>query len=211
MIFKLDDNELVFPHPGLADPDGLLAIGGDLRPERLVLAYKNGIFPWFSEGDPICWYAPLERCVIFPEKIIISKSMGKIVKSDTFNVTYDQSFNEVIESCAKIGRKDQAGTWITDKMRAAYVELHKRGYAHSVEVWQGDLLVGGLYGVQVNTVFCGESMFSKVSNASKCALIWLCQRKDFNMIDCQLPNDHLMSMGAEMIGNEHYMNWLKAT
>jgi leucyl/phenylalanyl-tRNA--protein transferase len=211
MVFKLDDNELVFPNPGLADPDGLLAIGGDLKPERLIQAYKNGIFPWFSEGDPICWYAPPERCVIFPENMIISKSMYKVFKSDTFNVTYDQSFKEVIENCAKIGRKDQAGTWITDQMREAYVELHKRGYAHSVEVWQDGLLIGGLYGVQINAVFCGESMFSKVSNASKCALIWLCQHKNFSMIDCQLPNNHLMSLGAEMIDNGQYMNWLKAT
>lgn len=210
MVFKLDDNEIVFPRPELADPDGLLAIGGDLRAERLMLAYKNGIFPWFSEGDPICWYAPMERCVIFPGNVVISKSMSKVLKSDVFKVTYDQSFREVIENCAKIGRKDQDGTWITQQMQEAYVELYRRGRAHSVEVWQNEVLVGGLYGVQVNQIFCGESMFSKVSNASKYALIWLCQNKGFSMIDCQLPNDHLMSLGAEMISNSEYGDCLKA-
>ena len=208
MVFKLDDNEIVFPRPELADPDGLLAIGGDLSAERLMLAYKYGIFPWFSEGDPICWYAPMERCAIFPANVLISKSMSKLFKSGAFNVTYDQSFKEVIDNCAKIGRKDQDGTWITQQMQEAYTELHKRGYAHSVEVWHNEVLVGGLYGVQVNQVFCGESMFSKVSNASKYALIWLCQNKDFTMIDCQLPNDHLMSLGAEMISNEMYYQYL---
>ena len=211
MVFKLDDNEIVFPNPALADSDGLLAIGGDLRPERLILAYNNGIFPWFSEDDPICWYAPLERCVIFPEHVFISKSMSKLLQRNAFSVTYDQSFKEVIENCAKIGRRDQDGTWITGHMQEAYIELHKCGYAHSVEVWQDGHLVGGLYGVQINDVFCGESMFSKVSNASKYALISLCQRKKYSLIDCQLPNDHLMSLGAEMISSEEYLGYLKAT
>lgn len=210
MVFKLEDDNVVFPHPELADPDGLLAIGGDLRPERLILAYQNGIFPWFSEGDPICWYAPIERCVIFPDRILVSKSMSKLIKGNFFRVTYDEAFKEVIESCAKIGRKDQDGTWITHNMQNAYLELHKLGYAHSVEVWQGDQLVGGLYGVQHNQVFCGESMFSKVSNASKYALIWLCKHNNFKLIDCQLPNDHLMSLGAEMISNDEYRRYLKA-
>ncbi|WP_316816569.1 leucyl/phenylalanyl-tRNA--protein transferase [Pedobacter nyackensis] len=209
MVFKLDDNRVVFPNPELADPDGLLAIGGDLRPDRLILAYQNGIFPWFSEGDPICWYAPVERCVIFPDCVMVSKSMAKLFKGSTFKVTYDEAFKEVIETCAKIGRKDQEGTWITRDMQQAYITLHKLGYAHSVEVWQEDKLVGGLYGIQMNQVFCGESMFSKVSNASKYALIWLCKHKKFKVIDCQLPNDHLMSLGAEMISNEEYQSYLK--
>src|SRR5690606_1007966 len=136
MVFKLDDDRVVFPNPGLADPDGLLAIGGDLRAERLILAYQNGIFPWFSEGDPICWYAPPERCVIFPDCLMISKSMAKLIKTDAFRVTYDEAFLEVIGNCAKIDRKDQDGTWITDEMQHAYLELHELGYAHSVEVWQ---------------------------------------------------------------------------
>lgn len=211
MIFKLDDNEIVFPDPGFADPDGLLAIGGDLRPERLILAYSNGIFPWFSEEDPICWYAPRERCVIFPEDIVVSKSMSKLLTNDAFSITYDRSFKEVIENCAKIGRKNQQGTWITRHMQEAYIQLHKLGYAHSVEVWQDEILVGGLYGVQINRVFCGESMFSKVSNASKYALIWLCRNREFQLIDCQLPNDHLMSLGARMISTEEYAGYLNAT
>lgn len=209
MIFKLDDNRVVFPNPGLADPDGLLAIGGDLRPERLILAYQNGIFPWFSEGDPICWYAPAERCVIFPERILVSKSMSKLIRDDIFQVSFDQSFTEVIDSCAKIGRKDQDGTWITTEMREAYIELFRLGYAHSVEVWHKGALVGGLYGVHINQVFCGESMFSKVSNASKLALIWLCRTGKYKLIDCQLPNNHLMSLGAEMISNELYHTYLQ--
>lgn len=208
MVFKLDDNRVVFPSPDLADPDGLLAIGGDLRPERLILAYQNGIFPWFSEGDPICWYAPIERCVIFPGCVMVSKSMAKLIRDGKFKITYDQAFQEVIENCAKIGRKDQDGTWITRDMREAYVELHRRGYAHSVEVWRDEELIGGLYGIRINQVFCGESMFSKASNASKLALIWLCKNNDFSLIDCQLPNEHLMSMGAEMIDNEMYYQYL---
>ncbi len=209
MIFKLDDNEIFFPDPGFADPDGLLAIGGDLRPERLIMAYNKGIFPWFSEEDPICWYAPKERCVIFPGDIFVSKSMSKLLANHAFRVTYDESFAEVIGNCAKIGRKDQQGTWITQHMQNAYIELHERGYAHSVEVWQDDTLVGGLYGVQINQVFCGESMFSKVSNASKYALIWLCRNKGFRLIDCQLPNDHLMSLGAEMMETDTYLHILE--
>lgn len=210
MVFKLDDKMIVFPNPDLADPDGLLAIGGDLRPERLILAYRKGIFPWFSEGDPICWYSPVERCVIFPECVMVSKSMAKLIRDGKFRVTYDQAFQEVIAHCAKIGRKDQDGTWITKDMQHAYIELHKLGYAHSVEVWLEDDLVGGLYGIHLNGVFCGESMFSKVSNASKLALIWLCRNKQFKLIDCQLPNDHLMSLGAEMIESKVYREYLSA-
>ncbi|MNE69310.1 Leucyl/phenylalanyl-tRNA--protein transferase [compost metagenome] len=135
--------------------------------------------------------------------------MAKLIKVNAFKVTYDLAFNEVIGNCAKIGRKDQDGTWITGEMQRAYIKLHELGYAHSVEVWQEDQLVGGLYGVQNNQVFCGESMFSKVSNASKYALIWLCTHKNFKMIDCQLPNDHLMSLGAEMISNDEYLGYLK--
>lgn len=210
MIFKLDDNRVVFPNPELADPDGLLAIGGDLSIERLILAYHNGIFPWFSEGDPICWYAPPVRCVIFPEQVTVSKSMMVILRKGVFKITYDQAFASVIERCAKISRKDQDGTWITRDMQGAYIELHKKGYAHSVEVWKDEVLVGGLYGVQVNQVFCGESMFSDVSNASKAALIWLCRNKNFSLIDCQVPNEHLMGLGAEMIDSKLYHQYLSA-
>lgn len=208
MVFRLDDEEIIFPDPALAEEDGLLAIGGDLSSERLILAYHYGIFPWFNEDDPICWYAPHERCVIYPERVRITKSMGKVMKNGEFRISMDTAFPSVIENCAQISRRDQPGTWITTQMQEAYIRLHELGYAHSVEVWQGEVLVGGLYGLQINSVFCGESMFSKVSNASKAALIWLCQSNQFDLIDCQLPNDHLMSLGAEMISREAYLDLL---
>lgn len=211
MVFRLLANELIFPDTALADPDGLLAIGGDLSVERLALAYQNGIFPWFSEGEPILWYAPHERCVIFPDQIKISKSMRKIVQSDTFKVTANKAFEKVIEHCAKIKRVGQDGTWITNEMQKAYIKLYEKGLAHSIEVWQNEVLVGGLYGVKINKVFCGESMFSLVSNASKTALIYLTQTMGFELIDCQLPNDHLMSLGAEMISREEYLEILENT
>ncbi|WP_449435876.1 leucyl/phenylalanyl-tRNA--protein transferase [Pedobacter steynii] len=208
MVFRLPEDEIVFPNPALADPDGLLAVGGDLSIERLLLAYHNGIFPWFSDDDPICWYSPHERCVIYPAEVKVSKSMGKVLKSGTFVITFNRAFSEVIINCAKVGRKDQPGTWITKEMQDAYIRLHEHGYAKSVEVWKDNVLVGGLYGVEIGDVFCGESMFSLVSNASKAALIWLCQSNKFKLIDCQLPNDHLMSLGAEMISREKYSEFL---
>jgi len=203
MIFQLTE-ELIFPLPSLAEPDGLLAIGGDLSGDRLLLAYSNGIFPWFSDGDPICWYAPHERCVIFPDKIKVSKSMRKILADAVFTVTIDKAFREVIANCAQTSRKDQDGTWITTAMQEAYINLHEENWAHSVEVWDGDELVGGLYGLEINGVFCGESMFSLKSNASKTALIWLSRQPRYRLIDCQVPNDHLLSMGAEMIPADVY-------
>lgn len=211
MVFSLLEDEIIFPYPALADPDGLLAIGGDLSIARLTLAYQNGIFPWYSEGEPILWYSPHERCVIFPDRIKISKSMHKVLQSGLFKVTTDQAFAKVIQSCARTPRVGQDGTWITDDMQAAYIRLHKKGIAHSIEVWQQDQLVGGLYGIVVNRVFCGESMFSHVSNASKTALVYLAKEMDFELIDCQLPNDHLMSLGAEMISRATYLALLKTT
>lgn len=208
MVFRLPDDEIVFPNPELADEDGLLAIGGDLSAERLVLAYEHGIFPWFSENDPICWYSPHERCVIYPDKIKVSKSMKQTLNNGGFKITANQAFEKVIANCAKTPRKDQPGTWITKEMQEAYINLHQLGYAHSVEVWQNESLVGGLYGVAIGKVFCGESMFSLVSNASKVAMIFLCQQSDFELIDCQLPNDHLLSLGAEMMDRKTYMEFL---
>ncbi len=208
MIIQLSKDKIWFPSPELADEDGLLAIGGDLSAQRLLLAYRNGIFPWFSEGDPILWYAPHERFVLFPERLKVSSSMLKILRSGSFRVTYDQAFIRVINACANSIRKDQKGTWITDTMKSAYIQLHNLGYAHSVEVWENDLLVGGLYGVQINHVFCGESMFSNVSNASKAALIVLCQNKNFKLIDCQVYTSHLESMGADFISLEEYLVFL---
>lgn len=209
MIFSLLANELIFPNTALAEPDGLLAIGGDLSVERLLLAYQSGIFPWFSEGEPILWYAPHERCVIFPDRIKISKSMRKTLASTVFEVTVNKAFGKVISHCAKTPRVGQDGTWITNEMQQAYIKLHEKGFAHSVEVWQNNELVGGLYGVKINKVFCGESMFSSVSNASKTALIYLTKTMGFELIDCQLPNDHLMSLGAVMISREEYLEKLK--
>ncbi|MDQ7949271.1 MAG: leucyl/phenylalanyl-tRNA--protein transferase [Pedobacter sp.] len=208
MVFRLLKDDVHFPDPGLAEPDGLLAIGGDLSTERLLMAYQNGIFPWFSEDDPILWYAPHERCVIFPDRIKVSKSMKKILREATFQVTINQDFPAVIRQCAQVPRNGQLGTWITPEMRSAYTRLHELGIAHSIEVWQNQLLVGGLYGVRINSVFCGESMFSIVSNASKIALIYLAEQPDISMIDCQLPNDHLMSLGAEMITGSDFLSRL---
>jgi len=210
MVFRLLDDALVFPDPSYAETDGLLAVGGDLKPERLLLAYQNGIFPWFSDDDPILWFAPHERCVVFPEKVYVSKSMSKVLKSGNFKITRNQAFPEVIAQCAALPRKDQDGTWITPDMQVAYIRLHELGIAHSVEVWQEQRLVGGLYGIIIGRVFCGESMFSLVSNASKAAFISLCRTGDFDLIDCQMPNDHLLSLGAEMIPRNQYMQILQA-
>jgi len=209
MIFRLD-KRLIFPDPALAEEDGLLAIEGDLSAERLILAYQSGIFPWYSEGDPILWFAPHERFVLYPSGLRISKSMRQIIRSNKFRVTFDQSFAEVIRACADAKREGQDGTWITTEMQQAYINLHKLGVAHSVEVWlDDDVLAGGLYGVEVGSVFCGESMFSKVSNASKLALITLCQTGKYKMIDCQLHTEHLESMGARMIPRDEFMSVLK--
>lgn len=208
MVYRLDNDKIWFPDPALADEDGLLAIGGDLSVERLLLAYSHGIFPWFSDETPILWYAPHERFVLFPEKIHISSSMKQLIRKEHFKFTFNQNFEEVINECAAIHRPGQPGTWITADMRAAYTTLHKQGFAHSVEVWQDERLVGGLYGVSINHVFCGESMFSKVSNASKFALIALCRSANFRMIDCQMHTPHLESLGAEFISRERYLELL---
>jgi leucyl/phenylalanyl-tRNA--protein transferase len=210
MVFGLDETVLQFPDPSLADEDGLLAIGGDLSPERLNQAYRNGIFPWFSAGDPILWFAPHERCVVFPDKVKVSKSMRKLLKSGTFKITRNQAFEQVIRSCAKVDRTKQGqdDTWITTDMQEAYIRLHQMGLAHSQEVWHEGKLVGGLYGLIINRVFCGESMFSLMSNASKAAFISLCQTGEFELIDCQLPNEHLMTLGAEMISSNDYLRIL---
>jgi leucyl/phenylalanyl-tRNA--protein transferase len=208
MFYQLSDTEIWFPKPELADPDGLLAVGGDLSAERLMLAYHHGIFPWYSDETPILWYSPHERFVLFPEKLKISSSMKKIIKSDRFKITLNAAFDQVIEVCANISRQGEHGTWITSEMKAAYMALNRLGYAHSAEVWENGVLVGGLYGVIVNSVFCGESMFSKASNASKAALIWLCQNMSYSMIDCQVYTPHLASLGAELISRNDYLRFL---
>ena len=182
MVFQLNES-LIFPNPELAEPDGLLAVGGDLSIERLQLAYRSGIFPWYSDETPILWYAPHERFVLYPDEIIISSSMKRFLRKGLFKVTMDTCFEKVIEACSTVEREGQDGTWITDDMKNAYIKLHSEGYARSVEVWQEGELVGGMYGVPVGNIFCGESMFSKVSNASKAALIHLCQNGLYNLID----------------------------
>lgn len=208
MIFRLPDDRLWFPETKFAEPDGLLAVGGDLSSKRLILAYQSGIFPWYSDDSPILWYAPHERFVLFPQNLKVSDSMQKLMRSERFEMTFDRAFPEVIRACAEIRRADQNGTWITADMQNAYIDLFEEGYAHSVEVWENGILVGGLYGVQIGSVFCGESMFSKVSNASKAALIWLCQNKNYSLIDCQVHTAHLESMGAEFISMDDYHKYL---
>ena len=208
MIFGLD-KRLIFPEPELAEPDGLLAVGGDLSPERLLLAYQNGIFPWYSEDTPILWYSPHERFVILPGEVKISKSMRQVLRSGRFSITVDQCFADVINACAAAPREGQEGTWITSDMEQAYVKLHDKGHAHSYEVWEAGELVGGLYGVEVNGLFCGESMFSRTSNASKAALIAVCQSGLYKMIDCQFHTEHLESMGGRFISREAYMRQLR--
>ncbi|MBD3661585.1 MAG: leucyl/phenylalanyl-tRNA--protein transferase, partial [Arenibacter algicola] len=181
------NHRLLFPDVEKADDDGLLAVGGDLSPERLLLAYKNGIFPWFNEDSMILWWSPDPRMVLFPNKIKISKSMAQVIKSNKFRITWNTQFEEVVNACSAIKRKGQAGTWITPEMKSAYLKLHQMGIAKSIEVWENDNLVGGLYGIDLGNVFCGESMFSRKSNASKFAFISLAkelQQKEYKLIDC---------------------------
>ena len=207
MIFRLTE-EIIFPNPELAEEDGLLAIEGDLSPKRLLLAYQNGIFPWFDDDTPILWYSPHQRFVLFPFEVKISKSMRQVLKNHPFKITYNQAFEKVILACAEAKRTEQDGTWITQEMQDAYLKLHQSGYAHSIEVWENEELVGGLYGVLVNKVFCGESMFAKKSNASKIALIWLCQNANINLIDCQIHSAHLEKMGARIVERKEFMEYL---
>ncbi|MBS9766338.1 MAG: leucyl/phenylalanyl-tRNA--protein transferase [Flavobacteriaceae bacterium] len=202
----------LFPPVHLADEHGLLAIGGELSVEWLLDAYQQGIFPWYNEGEPICWYSPDPRMVLFPNEVVISKSMRKVIKKQEFTITFNQDFKSVIRNCKTIPRKDEFGTWITDEMEQAYIDLHQQGIAKSVEVWKENELVGGLYGVDLGTVFCGESMFSKVSNASKTAFIYLAQKlekENYKIVDCQVYNDHLASLGAREIPREEFLEFLK--
>jgi len=208
-IFALDKS-LIFPPVHLAEPDGLLAIGGDLSTERLLLAYRSGIFPWY-EGEHILWWSPDPRFVLFPDELVISKSMRTIIRKQSFSFTTNQAFAQVIENCKKIYRKDQNGTWITDEVKLAYTRLHHLGYAHSAETWLNGQLVGGLYGVILGDVFYGESMFSKESNASKFAFISYVEHLKqigVRIIDCQVYTEHLESMGARMIPRSDFIKIL---
>jgi len=210
--FYLPKNTLYFPPVEKANKDGILAIGGDLSVERLLYAYESGIFPWFSPGDPIVWWSPDPRFVLYPQKIKVSKSMKQLFKKQAFQVTLDNDFEEVIKNCRYIKREGQTGTWITDGMQEAYTKLYQLGYAHSVEVWQERNLVGGLYGVSLGKIFFGESMFSKMSNASKYGFITITkilEEKGFKLIDCQVYTEHLESLGAEFIRRWQFMEELE--
>jgi len=208
MIWLTDTIE--FPGYDCTSEEGVIALGGDLSTKRLTHAYKNGIFPWFSDNDPIVWYCPFERMVLFPAEIKISKSMQKIINKNEFTITENTAFEAVIYNCKNIDRNDGFGTWITNDMEKAYINLHKKGIAKSIEVWFKDELVGGLYGVEINHIFCGESMFSKVSNASKLAFMHLAKNKNYKLIDCQIYNEHLASLGAREIDRSLFLSILKA-
>lgn len=206
-------DELFFPPVSEADDEGILAIGGDLSSDRLQLAYKSGVFPWFNEGEPILWWAPDPRMVLFFDELVVSKSMRKILKSNQFRVTFNQNFAAVISNCQQIKRDGQNGTWISNEMIAAYCQLNAQGIAKSVEVWQDEVLVGGLYGIDLGTIFCGESMFSKVSNASKVAFIALVEhlkKEHYKLLDCQVYNPHLESFGCREIDRDEFMSILKS-
>ncbi len=205
--------ELFFPPVSEASYEGILAVGGDLSVERLLLAYRNGIFPWFNEDEPIFWWAPPERMVVNPHNYKVPKSLRNIINRNSFEVTINKNFSEVISNCQNAERKGQEGTWITDDIIKSYTQLHELGKAISFEVWQNNELVGGLYGVDLGHVFCGESMFSKVTNASKIAFVKLIEylkENNYKLLDCQVHNDHLEKLGAFEISREAFMLVLKS-
>ena len=207
---KLLSQDIWFPDVTEATKEGLLAIGGDLSVERLLYAYKHGIFPWFSKGEPILWWSPNPRFVLFPDKLKVSKSMKQILRNNDYTVTFNKDFRGVITECSKIKRQGQFDTWITNEMIEAYVKLYELGYAKSVEVYQDRYLVAGLYGIDLgNGVFCGESMFTKESNASKVGFISFIQNTNYKIIDCQVYTNHLESLGAEDISRQHFTTYLK--
>lgn len=208
------DKSLRFPDPTEARTDGLLAVGGDLSPQRLLLAYRSGIFPWFSDGDPPLWWCPDPRMVLFPAEFKRSKSLRKSIRTGGFAITQNTCFEAVIRACGAAPRPDQLGTWITEEMVQAYIELHQMGNAHSFEVWYHDELVGGLYGIDLPEfkVFCGESMFSKRTDASKVGFSFLVAsllEQNYKLIDCQMYTDHLASLGAREIAREDFLGYLK--
>lgn len=211
-ITLLDEHSPIFPDPALAleDPNGLLAVGGNLETDTLLQAYRHGIFPWFSEGEPLLWWSPEPRCVIYPQHFHASRSLRKLHRQQRYRITFDQAFPEVVAACSE-PRVDESGTWITPEMEGAYCDLHDAGHAHSVEVWDGDKLVGGFYGVLVGSVFCGESMFSRAPNTSKLALYALIlELPQLELIDCQLVNPHLESLGAEAISRSDFLHQLSS-
>jgi leucyl/phenylalanyl-tRNA--protein transferase len=210
-VFRIPD-ELVFPDAELAGEDGLVGVGGDLAPERLLLAYRHGMFPWYSEGDPILWWSPDPRCVLFPERLKISTSLRQALTKGGYEVRFDTCFDEVIRHCSETRRKGQRGTWITKEMQEAYIRLHLLGYAHSTEVFMDGELAGGLYGVSIGRCYSGESMFHLRPEASKIALFHLVKRLQawgYPLIDCQVTNRHLLSLGAEEMPRKDFLRFLR--
>lgn len=207
----MPSRNIVFPSLQLAGEDGLLCIGGDLKPDMLLTAYRSGIFPWYNEGEPICWYSPDPRFVLFPSELRISNSMKQLLKKNSFDFTENKAFSKVMEHCRDAERPGQSGTWIHQDMIDAYNELHQLGFAHSYETWQDGKLVGGLYGVKIGKVFFGESMFSLVSNASKYAFIsFIKGSPDLELVDCQVYSLHLETLGARMIERSEFVSLLKS-
>ena len=208
--FILRSSETPFPSVDLAlkEPNGLLAIGGELSTKRLLDAYRRGIFPWYSAGEPVLWYSPNPRMIITKQSLHVSRSLAKVIRRSQFEVRLNQDFEQVIHQCRTIKRKGQDSSWIDDDMEAAYINLHHQGYAHSIETYQDNQLVGGLYGVAIGKVFFGESMFSSLSNASKVAFVHLIENLDYQLIDCQVENPHLKSLGAFNIERSSFMQLL---
>lgn len=210
-MIRLDPNEISFPNPQHYDGhEGMIAFGGDLSVERIWFAYQNGIFPWFNPDEEILWWCPDPRFVLFPDELKISKSMKKILKNEVFTFTENKNFKAVIKNCQEINRKGQDGTWLSDELMESFITLHKFGFAKSIEVWQNEELVGGFYGLQIGKVFCGESMFAKVSNASKAGFIHFVQtyKNELEIIDCQSHTEHLESLGARMIPKKEFLKTL---
>ncbi|HCH62958.1 MAG: leucyl/phenylalanyl-tRNA--protein transferase [Deltaproteobacteria bacterium] len=209
-VYRLPESH-VFPPADHAEPSGLLAVGGDLHPRRIVMAYAQGIFPWYSEGDPILWFSPDPRCVLEPQSLHLGRSLKKRIRRGDYEIRLDTAFEAVIRECRAAGRPGQTGTWITDDMERAYIELHRMGFAHSAEAWKDGQLVGGLYGVAIGHVFSGESMFAHASDASKVAFVWLVRQLTlwgFDLIDCQIETDHLQRFGAQPLSREAFLERL---
>ncbi len=209
-LFQLSE-AVRFPPPHLSREDGLLALGGDLSVERLVMAYSMGIFPWYSPGEPLLWWSPDPRLVLYVENLVVNRSLGKMLKRAPYRITMDRAFSQVISRCATIKRAHEDGTWIVDDMQAAYTALHEEGYAHSVEAWLGDELVGGLYGVSLGDAFFGESMFAQKPDASKICFVYLVRflkAEGFSFVDCQMTTDHLLRFGAEEIPRTQFLKEL---
>lgn len=212
-VFALTD-EIIFPDPSMAEDDGLLAFGGDLSAERLILAYASGIFPWFSDGDPILWWSPDPRLIILPGEYKSSKSLRQTIRTKRFEVRFDTAFEQVINACSTVKRKGEVGTWITEEMKSAYIHLHELGFAHSVETYLDGTLVGGLYGVSLGKAFFGESMFHYQRDASKVAFYFLVKRLiewEFNLIDSQVETVHLKSLGGKLIDREKFLQLLTSS